>query len=369
MNGLIQQLTNIFIGVLIFILVAVAIGGIGIFYYLRVRQKRRAKPKNVDYSDFNRKDAKDYINNFENIKDDMIILEDGFRYVGVIDCQGFDFYSAHIIEQGNTVSNYISFINTINKPISYRQYCKSVDLDNTLDMYLEAYEKVNTKLEKAVLRLNEMETALKKEPDMEQSMKDLYVTEIERTTNEINAYNFRKFHIEDQMRFIKENSGVSASPLISSTYVFDWTYNPNEFSVDLTEDEILERAKAELEAIANSKIHALAMAGVKARRCTTVELIDMYRRHSQPISAERYKITDILDSSYFDDITTTDCIKRVEEVVKEVEKEEAQEEALNTLKEDLLQVSPSDPDNKIIITAGGQKGDEINVTSVEKETD
>ena len=95
------------------------------------------------------------------------------------------------------------------------------------------------------------------------------------------------------------------------TWVFDWEFNPLDFSVDLSDEEIYKRAIMELDAIANAKIHALSNCGVKAYRCSTEELIEMTRRYSCPVSADRFKLRDIVNSSFFDDIFTSDDVQRM----------------------------------------------------------
>lgn len=310
MANLFDGLYRISLIVLIVVLVLTVVIGIGAFFYFRARKNKRKAKRKIDYSDFNRRDSKDYIM-IEDITDDMIITDGGTRFIGVIDCQGYDFYSAHLLEQGNTVQSYLGFVNTIDKPMSYRQYSKSVDLEYTLKKYQDAYGKVCDKLDKAIKRQNEIQQALNNKMSPERT--SLYISEQEITKRDVNALYFRKFHIEDQFRYINENSGGDTAPVVSSTYVFDWIYNPMEFSVDLTESEILERAKNELAAQANAKINSLSNSGVRAKRCNTVDLIDMCRRNSQPISSERYRIRDVMSSSYFDDITTTSSIREINE--------------------------------------------------------
>lgn len=348
MANLFDGLYKIALVVLVVILVLSAVIGIGLFYYMNVVKKKRKSAKDIDYSSFNRRDAKDYIQMIDDIKDDMIIADDMTRFIGVIECQGYDFYSAHMIEQGNTVQGYLGFINIIDKPITYRQYSKSVDLEYTIKKYLKAYDAVCEKLDKAINKLDEIQLALKKE--MSSDRMNIYLKEQELTKRSIDAFEFRKFHLEDQLGYIDVNSGSTTTPLISSCYVLEWIYNPMEFSVDLSEYEILERAKNELTAQANAKISSLSNSGVKAKRCSTIELIDMCRRHSQPISSERYRIRDVVGSSYFEDITTSDSAKKINENIRKTLTNNATE----SLKEELLKMVDESFDDKdsVLLSAG-----------------
>ncbi len=294
-----------------------------VFAYIYMRSKKRRKIshkyEDVDYSNLQRLNSKDYIK-IDDIKDDIIITDNGTRFIGVLDCTGFDFYSAHASEQGATVQNYLSFINTIDGPITYRQYCKSSDLEDTMDRYKEAYQKVCDKLLQALMQFDKLSITLERTTN--KSERELYVNSLAALNKEISALEFRKFHLEDQMRYIDCYSGNRVAPLSSETYVFDWSSDSFDLSDQLSEDELFEKAKRELHSIANSKIHALEAAGVKAKRCTTDDLIDMCRRHSQPISTERFKKRDVNNCNFDADIVSSDSVKRVQEYVLKVMQEE-----------------------------------------------
>jgi len=137
------------------------------------RKKRRTKEVNTDYEGFQRKDSCDYIK-MDDIKDKMIILENGTRFVGIIVCQGFDFYSAQRAEQALTAQSFLGFINTIKKPISYRQYSKAIDLEHTINRYEEAHEKI-------ISRLYNTQEDIK---DMEQFLTNDRINDSERLTYE-----------------------------------------------------------------------------------------------------------------------------------------------------------------------------------------
>lgn len=356
MADLFAGLYKIALIILIVILILGFVIAIGVFLYLYSRKKKRKTLKNIDYSSFMRRDAKSYIDDIDDITDDMIIMNGMTRFVGVIECQGFDFYEAHLVEQGNTVQNYLGFVNTIDKPISYRQHSKSVDLEFTLKKYFNAHENIREKLDKAIKRQNEIQATLKNKLSPER--KNLYLSELELTKRSISALSFRLFHIEDQLQYIDNNSGSTSTPLISSNYVFDWVYNPMEYSVDLTDSEIIERAKNELAAQANAKINSLSNSGVRAKRCSTIELIDMCRRHSQPISSERFRIRDVISSSYYDDIVSTNDIDRINESVRNKLSKEATEKLnddFNKMIED-IKFDGENKTNTVVLSAGRVEG-------------
>lgn len=329
--AIIDKINYIMTVVMVVLIIGVAIGGLLAFYFLKIRKKKRRVEGNVDYSSFSRKDAEDYIKT-NDIKDDMIILNNNRRFVGVIKCRGFDFYSAHAAEQGATVQNFLSFINTINKPVTYRQYCKAVDMEDTYIMYKEAYDRLSEELFTVTEDLKDLLAETKgKDNSYNEAEKNLYSNMKDELERKIDALSFRKFHMEHQMTYLSNISGNKVSPEINETWVFDWSYDPMAFSVDLTEEEIFERAKKELYAIGEAKIHALSAAGVKATRCKTEDLIEMCRRYSAPISSDRYKIQDVMRSSYFADIVSSNSPKEIIKNGIETAKQESEDIFQNML--------------------------------------
>ena len=316
----IDRLTWIITIVAIVIFLVIGLGIAYYWYYSRVLRKKRQTEEEVDYSTFDRKDAKEYAKYIDDIQDDMIITENATRFIGVISCRGFDFYSAHVAERYNAQSGFRAFINTLNNPITYRQYTRRVDMGHTLNNYMESLTKVTEKVFDMTQNYNDMKRNLnqmEKKLGSEKALEDPdYITLVDATEEarkQIENMEWRRFHLEDQIAYIKQLSEDYAPPSPSETYVFDWYYNPMDFPIDLSEEEVLERAKIELAKIASAKIHALAGAGVKARRCTTNELIDMCRLHLNPISGERFSMEDVENSTFFEDITGTDMENELKE--------------------------------------------------------
>lgn len=335
----IDKITQILVIVFI-VLVLISIGLI--VGYVMMKRKRRnslTTDAGVDYDTFERKNALDYVK-FDDIFDDMIITEDYTRFIAVIRAQGFDFYYAHVAAQYSAQTGYRGFMNTVSQPITYRQYTKAVDMERTQNNYLRAYKELQDKLynlsedyKSAKRRLRESEEEkglLPGEQDEETSFMMDNLLKMQKT---IEALEWRLLHVKDQLVYIEQVGQSGGLPNREETYVVDWVYNPLDFPVELTREQVIEKAKLELKRIVREKVNALSSSGVKAFRCTTDDLIDMNRRHFQPYSADRYKTRDINNSSYYDDIISMegkDDLKKMcnEELTLEIV-ESLQKEFLN----------------------------------------
>lgn len=303
-NKITQILVIVFV-VLVLICIGLVVG------YLLMKRKRRnsfSADAGIDYDRFERKNSLDYVK-LDDIFDDMIIAEDYTRFIAVIRCQGFDFYYAHVASQYSTQTGYRGFMNTVSEPITYRQYTKAVDMEKTQNNYIRAYKELQDKLynlsedyKAAKKRLRESEEKKGILPGEQDEETAFMLDNLLKMQKRIEALEWRLLHVKDQLVFIEQISQSGGLPNREETYVMDWIYNPLDFPVELTREQIIEKAKLELKRIVREKINALSTSGVKAYRCTTDELIDMNRRHFQPYSADRYKIRDINKNAYYDDI-------------------------------------------------------------------
>ena len=63
-------------------------------YFKKYKRKNKAvEYDDIDYSSYDRKDSVDLCK-FEDIVDDMIITDNGTRFVGIIKVRGFDYFYA-----------------------------------------------------------------------------------------------------------------------------------------------------------------------------------------------------------------------------------------------------------------------------------
>lgn len=318
---LLNKATQIAMVVLIFLVVIVA----ALLTWYLVSRKKRAK-RSISEEDlvtvaFDRKDTREYVKHIEDIRGDMIITDGGKRFIAVLKCTGFDFFHETAEKQLSTVRSMYGFTNTITKPVSYRQYSKPVDLEYTIKLHQKALDERMEELFQVHEDIRDMEANLKRDRSALSEMDvKLYENEIASAKKREDALKFRCFHLQDELRAISRYTGGGVDPETVETWVYEWTYDPYDFSYDMNQEEIYYRAIKELYSIGETKIHAMANCGVRAKRCTTEELIDMCRWYSSPVSSERYKLSDIKNSSFFDDVTSDDPLERARKrAVKEID--------------------------------------------------
>lgn len=305
----IDALTKILYYILFAIIAFSIIGGIAMIVLYKNRKKRKKMEENAIYEHLNRKDTADYLK-LDDISDDMIIANNGYRFVGVIKCQGFDFFSAPEVEQNAAAANFLGFIGTIDSPVTYRQHSKMIDLENTVLRYEEKLREKEKLLYNIVEDKKELIAAMKNTPDMTVEQLHIYEDKILEVERMEKSYSFSVFHLKDQLRYIKKYSENGASvPEKVQEWEFEWSYDSNDFLKELSKEEIYEKAKSKLKIKAKNFTTALGNCKVKTRRYNTEELLEVNRLYSSPISSNRYRLRDLVNSNFFDYITKSNDVK------------------------------------------------------------
>lgn len=337
--------------ILLFVVFALIIGT-GFFIYSRKYRKRRKNTENeVDYSSFIKKDTREYVK-IDDIRDNMIVTDKKTRFIGAIKCDGFSFYTARPEEQYAVMNAYQSFFSVINGPVTYRQSCRKIDVDKALDNYIKAGDKQKQTLEDLKFEhqnlVDQLEFVNKNAQDTTnmQAIADLenLMKAIDEIEHKIEVASWRLNHIVSQMDELSYRANSDDILDRDDVYLFEWVYNASDYPYDLDEHEIIEKAIIGLREKEFAMIHALANARVKATRMKTSELEDLFRHHYHPITADIYKESDFANSSYDDDIVTTNpnedqIVKDMVEEQKineEYEKVIAQEQELERIRQESL---------------------------------
>lgn len=360
MAEMINKLTFYAQIVLYVLVICCVVGGICWLYYTKVMKKKRIKEDEVDYSHLEREDTADYIK-IEDIKDGMVIVDNGRRFVGAVKCQATrDFYAAQAAEQAAVAQNFFSFIGTIDGPVTYRQYCQAVDLEDTINLYKEKLAEREKELYNAVEDRKEILRNLNKSQSLTREEVSEYNLALEKIDRLIESLKIRKFHIEDQIGYMQYTSGSGVEPMQVQTWLFEWVYDPLDFSIDLSEEEIYKRALQELRSKASAIEHSLGNCGVKVTRCTTEELIEMSRRYSCPVSADRFKLRDIVNSSFFDDVNTSDCIDEMVKDAAKINAEMAADSFFDSIVDNLVSEEKKRMEGAVNEEAANAKGKQNN---------
>lgn len=276
-----------------------------VLYMSATRKKKQRREADMYFQSLDRKDAKDFLD-FEDIVDDMVVTNHHRTFIAAFKCRGFNLGTASSVQVASTLQGYLSFINTIKTPITYRQYFIPMSLDSTKSMYNNKYDEVEQKLFHLVQDYDELLEALNLVRGIDIVQEGEMQKRLIKLQEDISNMEWRKDHLKDQIDFMNRMFKEDAvHPSAEEAYLVEWSYNSNDYSIELSEEEIHKKAIQELDNLCNNMISTLGASGVSAYRCKTNELIEMFYQHTHPLSSSEFKMDDIQNSEYFDEYVTS----------------------------------------------------------------
>lgn len=285
--------------------------GLGI-YFLKMK-KTKIKELDVDYNSFDRKDSLEYVK-FDDICG-MIIDKEHSRFISGIKCTGFDYADAESSEQLQAMRGYLSFLNLLDRrSIQFWQTARNVDLDELINQYKEELEGMQEKRFLLNLDYESVREESEKYLDRETEY-NIYYNRLLQMQRELTSFGYQCEQLQAQITYMEAISGEESDPQQETCYIFDWIYNKMEFTAELDEHEVLNMARKQLRNMAGSYMGALRSAGVKCMMLTDEELLAYLRRHMHPVSADVYKIDDVLKSAYDSLVVTSKSYEQKEEAV------------------------------------------------------
>ena len=247
------RLTAAFLGLTILAL------GIAAIWLIRMR-KKNLKTKKAETEERGLFSQTDELVPIDEIGPGVIVTNGGKKFVVVLKCGGSDFYTKPIGEKVRVKNNYAAFISEFTSRVTYRIYGEDINMDGT-----ETRER-----SKQLLLLQK----------------------------KIKAYSWRIRHVESQLAYIAKVSGPDAARQnLIQTYVLSWSAPPDLATV-LTKEELYQEATKHLKEDIKKLLHNLVECDVKAVPCSKAELFNMLHTHYHPITGNRFRYDDLLESNW-----------------------------------------------------------------------
>ena len=290
---------------LVCLFLILSVGGGAAFYFLKIK-KVRSKKENIDYSHFERKDSLEYVkldtiisgNRDGKHKDfGIVVKNDGRTFIAALEVNGFNFNSASADEQIGAMKSYIGFLNTIEEPIQYRQSTKAVDLSERIAVH----EKL---LKDTAMKLMELDADYKDLLSVAETYIDqpdvynTYYKELQRLQREMISNDWKRKELEIEIEYMNSISGQGNDSSRVESYIVSWTYSPDEYTEELDTEGIYMKAVHELSMKLHSLSQALARCNCRSRILTPVELIDLFKHHYHPSSADDSEAGELFESEY-----------------------------------------------------------------------
>lgn len=336
---------------LLIILIAV-LGGVA-YYLLKIR-KITSREEQFDYSSFDRRDSVEFVR-FDQIinatvrgtptNDGIIVYDDGNRFVAGINVYGFNYFSASAQEQYNSISSMISFLNTIEHNVQYRQSTRAIDLQDSITQIQERIENINAEIfavNEERKNMLEVISSYMHEPKTF-SMLEKRIMEAERT---INCKNHSVEELEEMINYMDIISDNNYETERVQSWFIEWVYNANEYTDALTEEERYEKAAEALSTKYLAFSNALSSTGCTCERMSADDLMECFRHHYMPETADLYKMSDIYQSSYNSLYVSSNVLEELKEDIKQEEIIKEYYESLDDIREMAKNQIRNDVENK-----------------------
>lgn len=163
-----DQLTNV-LTIILFIMLGILSILVIIFAVLKIAEKRKKDKKAVNKEDnytsnesektykttteYTKKSIYSFMK-FDAIQDNMIISNNGKKFVMVVECQGVNYDLMSGVEKASTEQGFLQFLNTLRYPIQIYVQTRTVNLGSSIVTYKEKLKQVELRLARRQMELN-----------------------------------------------------------------------------------------------------------------------------------------------------------------------------------------------------------------------
>ncbi|MBE5812244.1 MAG: hypothetical protein E7314_01135 [Clostridiales bacterium] len=260
--GMIDNITTIVQVVLISVIVIAVIGGAILYYMMNKKNDNKTPEKVVKKVDPNI--AKEKIAGFlpfDSIEENMIMMDQGDKFVMLIGANGVNYYLMSDVEKEAIEGGFIQILNSLRFPIQIYVQTTSVNLDKSLEIYKDRRKVMEDNL---VSRAQNLQYLIREGETSREELSEKRL-EIEKFKN---VYDYTQDLILNTENITLNQWIIKKNYYIVIPYYLSESGMINRF----TPDEVKTIAQQELETRATSIIDGLSNIGVDAHIVDSTEL-------------------------------------------------------------------------------------------------
>ena len=327
-----MQITDILTLAVAILVMVIAILGF-IYWFMGYKSKQEKKEEKTSNSNATSKTGQytklsifDFME-FDKIEDNMMIQDNGQRYLMVVACEGINYDLMSEMEKNSVELGFIQFLNTLRFPIQLYTQTRTVNIENNILMYKNRLKNIQMQLDKKQRENN----------NMLQNPENFTQKQIQDTRLELlrlqNLYDYGADVIAN-IEKTSQNKNV-----LKKSYYVVVPYYADEIGVEtLNQEEKRNMIFAELYTRAQAIVRTLFMASVKARIMNSAELAELLYVAYNRDESEVYGIDKAINAGYYELYTTAPDVldKRMAALDKKIE-----EKALDTARKAIDEVKSS----------------------------
>ena len=259
---------------------------------------------------------------FDKIEDNMIVQNNGQRYLMGIECEGINYDLMSEVEKTSVEQGFIQFLNTLNHPIQLYTQTRTINIATSLENYNKKIDELKEELDRKQNQFNKMLQ------DGTYDRKDIEEIKME-IVRQQNLYDYGKDVVSNI-----ETMSLNKNVLRKHYYIIIPYYTSELGNNLLDEEERKNMVFSELYTRAQSIIRTLFACSMKCRVMDSNDLVELLYVAYNRDESEIYGVDKALQSGYGELYSTAPDVldKRMEAINKEIE-EKAMELARNTVQE------------------------------------
>lgn len=248
---------------------------------------------------------------FDKIEDNMIITQNGIKYIMVVECQGVNYDLMSEVEKNSVEEGFIQFLNTLRHPVQIYTQTRTINLENSIQTYRAKVQGIEAELEKEKRKYQQM---VNSDNYSEDELKAAFF-ELTKTTN---LYEYGKDII-----YTTEKMSLNKNVLNQKYYVVIPYYADELGENNFDKKEITSLAFSELYTRAQSIVRTLGVCGVNGKILDSNSLADLLYVAYNRDDAEVYGVDKAIQAGYDELYSTAPDVldKKMKALNEQIEKE------------------------------------------------
>lgn len=313
--NMITMILTVILGIMVILLLV-----LGILYIKSKGKKKDEKNDEIIASTGNKKGkgTKSYSTEsvfdfmeFDKIEDNMIITQNGIKYIMVVECQGVNYDLMSEVEKNSVEEGFIQFLNTLRHPVQIYTQTRTINLENSIQTYRAKVQGIEAELEKEKRKYQQM---VNSDNYSEDELKAAFF-ELTKTTN---LYEYGKDII-----YTTEKMSLNKNVLNQKYYVVIPYYADELGENNFDKKEITSLAFSELYTRAQSIVRTLGVCGVNGKILDSNALADLLYVAYNRDDAEVYGVDKAIQAGYDELYSTAPDVldKKMKALNEQIEKE------------------------------------------------
>lgn len=248
---------------------------------------------------------------FDKIEDNMIITQNGIKYIMVVECQGVNYDLMSEVEKNSVEEGFIQFLNTLRHPVQIYTQTRTINLENSIQTHRAKVQEIEAELEKEKRKYQQM---VNSDNYSEDELKAAFF-ELTKTTN---LYEYGKDII-----YTTEKMSLNKNVLNQKYYVVIPYYADELGENNFDKKEITSLAFSELYTRAQSIVRTLGACGVNGKILDSNSLADLLYVAYNRDDAEVYGVDKAIQAGYDELYSTAPDVldKKMKALNEQIEKE------------------------------------------------